>query len=250
MTATLASREALFPQASSAHRIIGVLIMSEIRLFGEGLALALARDSSISVCGYSGDLADTEAKLQLLRPDIFLLNTALRTGIEIIGRVRAIAPEVRVVALAVADEPENVIPWAEAGAAGYIPADTALRDLVPFLGDIMRGEQPCSARVAAGLLERLHTVARTGNSTGADPSRPVPTERELQILRMIGDGLSNKEIARQLNIGVATTKSHVHNLLGKLGLQRRGQAASWIRRHGVGLNHTIGPSSRAAGPDT
>jgi two-component system, NarL family, nitrate/nitrite response regulator NarL len=245
MAAIGAPGELRAPPANSTTRVVSVLIMSEIRLLGEGLALALAREGSISVCGYTGDLVDTVGKIRLLQPDIVLLNSTLQAGVDIIDRVRAIAPEVRVVALAVADEPENIISWAEAGAAGYIPADTALHDLVPFLTDIIRGEQPCSGRVAAGLLARLRIVARAGNLGAGDPSRPVPTAREMQILRLIGEGLSNKEIARQLNIGVATTKSHVHNLLGKLGLQTRAQAASWIRGHRVGPSRLDPPPSPA-----
>jgi two-component system, NarL family, nitrate/nitrite response regulator NarL len=234
MAAIGAPRELRAPQANSTTRVVSVLIMSEIRLLGEGLALALAREGSISVCGYSADLDEAIAKIRLLLPDIVLLNATLQAGVDIIERVRAVASEVRVVALAVADEPDNIISWAEAGAAGYIPPDTALDDLVPFLTDIIRGEQPCSGRVAAGLFARLRIVARGGNLGTVDPSRPVPTAREMQILRLIAEGLSNKEIARQLDIGVATTKSHVHNLLGKLGLQTRAQAASWLRGHSVG----------------
>lgn len=245
MAAIGAPGELRAPPVDWTTRVVSVLIMSEIRLFGEGLALAMAREGSISVCGYSGDLAETIGKVRLLQPDIVLLNTSLEAGVDIIDRVRAIAPEVRVVALAVADVPENIISWAEAGAAGYIPADTALNDLVPFLADIMRGEQPCSGRVAAGLFARLRIVARAGNPGAGDPSRPVPTAREMQILRLIGQGLSNKEIARQLNIGVATTKSHVHNLLGKLGLQTRAQAASWFRGHGAGSRRLDPPESPA-----
>jgi two-component system, NarL family, nitrate/nitrite response regulator NarL len=245
MAAIGARRELGAPPANTATRVVSVLIMSEIRLLGEGLALALAHEGSISVCGYSGDLAETIGKIRLLQPDIVLLNATLQAGVDIIERVRAIAPEARVVALAVADEPDNIISWAEAGAAGYIPADTALHDLVPFLTDIIRGEQPCSGRVAAGLFARLSIVARAGNLGTGDPSRPLPTAREMQILRLIAEGLSNKEIARQLNIGLATTKSHVHNLLGKLGLQTRAQAASWISGHGVGPSRLDPPLSSA-----
>jgi two-component system, NarL family, nitrate/nitrite response regulator NarL len=237
--ANRASHESL-PSANPDRRI-GILIASEIRLLGEGLARALARERSVCVYGYCADLAEAVAKVAELRPDVVLLNAALETGGEVIARIRAMGPQVRVVALAIAEEPENVIGWAEAGAAGYIPSTTALRDLAPLLVDIMRGEQPCSARVAASLLERVRTVARAGNGNATDASRPVPTAREMQILEMIGNGLSNKEIARQLNIGLATTKSHVHNLLGKLGLQRRSQAATWIRGRGFGPNASLPP---------
>ncbi len=230
MPANHLSHVSLHPTNSNAR--IGVLIASEIRLLGEGLARALARERFVSVCGYCAVLADAVAKVSELQPDLVLLNAPLQTGTELIARIRATRSQVRVVALAIAEEPENVIGWAEAGAAGYIPSTTGLRDLTPLLADIMRGEQPCSARVAASLLERLRTVARAGTGHAADVLRPVPTAREIQVLEMIGDGLSNKEIARRLNIGLATTKSHVHNLLGKLGLQRRSQVATLIRGRG------------------
>ncbi len=226
-----------------------ILIVSEVRLLGEGLALALAREELLSVCGCFGDLNEMLAKMPLLQPDIVLLNAALRTGIGAIGRVRSLAPRVKVVALAVADDPENIIAWAEAGAAGYIPSAAALSEVVPLLAGIMRGEQPCSGRVAAGLLRRLSDVARSRAGTASAPSSPMPTAREMQILEMIGNGYSNKEIARQLNIGLATTKSHVHNLLGKLRLQRRGQAASWIREHQIRseVSYQPPPLGRALG---
>ncbi len=215
---------------------ISVLIASEIRLLSEGLARALVRERLVYVCGHCADLADAVVKVAELQPDVVLLNAPLQTGSEVIARIRATRSQVRVVALAITEEPENVIGWAEAGAAGYIPSTTALRELAPLLADIMRGEQPCSARVAASLLERLRTAAQAGNGKATEVLRPVPTAREIQVLEMIGDGLSNKEIARRLNIGLATTKSHVHNLLGKLGLQRRSQAQTWIRGHGFGPN--------------
>jgi DNA-binding NarL/FixJ family response regulator len=241
MPANGASTE--FAPASPNARI-SVLIASEVRLLGEGLARALARERLISVCGYCADLEDAVAKLAQLKPDVVLLNATLLTGSQTIARMRATMPAVRVIALAIMEEPDNVIGWAEAGAAGYVPGTAALRDLPPLLADIMRGEQPCSARVAAGLLDRVRSAGRMGNGYTEHGSRPVPTAREMQILEMIADGLSNKEIARHLNIGLATTKSHVHNLLGKLGLQRRGQAASWIRGRSAGA----GPPRRLQTP--
>lgn len=243
MPASQASHLPACPANSDTR--IGVLIASEIRLLGEGLARALARERMVYVCGYCADLADAVVKVAELQPDLVLLNAPLQTGTQVIARMRATRSQLRVVALAIAEEPEDVIGWAEAGADGYIPSTTTLRDLTPLLADIMRGEQPCSARVAASLLGRLRTVARVGNGAGTDALRSVPTAREVQVLEMIGDGLSNKEIARRLNIGLATTKSHVHNLLGKLGLQRRSQAASWIRRQGFSPNFPKSTRPRA-----
>jgi two-component system nitrate/nitrite response regulator NarL len=95
----------------------------------------------------------------------------------------------------------------------------------------MRDEQPCSARVAAGLLRRLRRMANSNREGDDARSLPTLTVRETQVIELICAGLSNKDIARRLNIGLATTKAHVHNLLGKLNMQRRTQAALWIREH-------------------
>jgi DNA-binding NarL/FixJ family response regulator len=131
----------------------------------------------------------------------------------------------------VAETEENIITWAEAGAAGYIPTTAALRDLVQLLVDIMHGKQICSGRVAAGLIRRLAGAARSNNGLGQAQAIPLLTAREREIIQLVSSGLSNKEIARKLNIELSTTKSHVHNVLGKLSLQRRGQVAFWRREN-------------------
>jgi DNA-binding NarL/FixJ family response regulator len=219
----------LSPPLGSPHWPLHVIVVSEVRLLGEGLALALEREASLSVCGCFGALDDALRSLAPLQPDIVLLNTSLRAATDAITRLRAVAPGVKVIALAIDENLEDVVAWAQAGAAGYIPSTAALRDVAPLLADIVRGEQPCAARVAAGLLRRVGDMSPSKGFAAATVSPAMPTAREMQVLEMISSGLSNKEIARRLNIGLATTKSHVHNLLGKLGLQRRGQAASWIR---------------------
>ena len=89
----------------------------------------------------------------------------------------------------------------------------------------MRNEQLCSPRIASSLVRRI----AIGLPTIQSGERKSLTQRELEIVKLVSDGLSNKEIANSLKIGVATTKSHVHNVLGKLGLVRRGQAAQWMR---------------------
>lgn len=219
----------LSPPLGSPDSPLHVIVVSEIRLLGEGLALALEREASLSVCGCFSVLDDALRNLGALQLDIVLLNRSLRTASDAITRLRAVAPAVKVIALAIDENVEEVVAWAQAGAAGYIPSTAALRDVAPLLANIVRGEQPCAARVAAALLRRVGDVGPSKGFPAATVSPATPTAREMQILEMISSGLSNKDIARRLNIGLATTKSHVHNLLGKLGLQRRGQAASWIR---------------------
>ncbi len=225
----------LSPPQGSLPLPLHVVVISEVRLLGEGLTLALERESSLSVCGCFGALEDALQNFGLLQPDLVLLNIPLRAAKDAIQRLGAVAPGVKVIALAIDENLDDVVAWAQAGAAGYIPNTAALRDLAPMLVGIVRGEQPCAGRVAAGLLRRLGDLGPADGHVPASVSAATPTARELEVLEMMSSGLSNKEIARRLNIGLATTKSHVHNLLGKLGLQRRGQAASWIRGQQAGL---------------
>src|SRR5262249_24145190 len=130
---------------------------------------------------------------------------------------------------------DDIIAWAQAGVSGYIPRTTALTDVTTQLTNIMHDEQTCSARMAACLLRRLAGTANNGKDCGDTPPALGLTARETQIVELLAAGLSNKDIARRLNIGVATTKSHVHNLIAKLRVQRRGQVV--LRMHN---NHPIG----------
>lgn len=166
------------------------------------------------------------------QPDVVLIDAAFPNGIDLVGRLRNIASRVQVVVVAVRETEQNIIAWAEAGVVGYIPSTASLADVVTLLSDIITGKQSCSQPVAAGMLRRISSTARWGNPQSDVPPAPILTAREVQIVELIASGLSNKDISRRLNIGVSTTKSHVHHLLGKLALQRRGQIAHWIN-HGT-----------------
>jgi DNA-binding NarL/FixJ family response regulator len=221
-------------QGGDAHRPSTVLIASEIRFLREGSREALGHHSPFAISGLSESLNDALASARDLKPAIVLLDASFKNGTSAIRLIRAVDPEIQVVVFAVAETEENIIAWAEAGAAGYIPTTAALCDLVHLLVDIMHGNQICSGRVAAGLMRRLAGAAKSGNGLRHEQAAPALTAREHQIIRLVTSGLSNKEIARKLNIELSTTKSHVHNVLGKLNLQRRGQVASWRHEGEIG----------------
>ncbi len=212
-----------------------LLIVSEIRFLREALAELLGRDPTVAVLGLCADLGEAIAGSLARQPDIVLLDAGFRDGPAAVRRFLDAAPEPHVVVLAVAETTENIITWAEAGVAGYVPQTTALADLVGVLVSISHGGQVCSAQIASGLLRH---VARTVRS---DPGGSIPgpaatlTKREREVSLLIRAGLSNKEIARRLDIGLATTKSHVHNLLGKMNVQRRSQATALLGTSGSGL---------------
>jgi two-component system, NarL family, nitrate/nitrite response regulator NarL len=208
----------------------GALIVSEVRFLRESLAEILAQASGIEVRGQSATLADALAAAEALRPAIVLLDAAFPGGMGAVARLSAVALRANVVVLAIAETEENVLAWAEAGIAGYVPNTASVSELVSLIGQISRGEQTCPSRIVGSLLRR---IATSGRGVGPELSAAAAlTRREFEILRLVGEGLSNKDIARRLRISLGTTKSHVHNLFGKLSVQGRAEATRlYAARH-------------------
>ena len=211
-----------------SERQLSLLILSDIRFMREGLAEVFGRDDVFQTISVAADPGEAIAMMRAAMPDLVLIDAALPDGLAGVGRLRRVAPRIRIIALAVAETEAEIIGWAAAGACGYVPRSAALADLVGFLSGIMRGEQTCSKRVAAGLMRRIADGPR---DTAAARAQPALTAREEEIASLIAAGLSNKEIARRLKICLPTTKSHVHNILGKLKLERRGQVSRWLREN-------------------
>ena len=223
-----------------SERPLRILILSDTRFLAEGLAQALERDDRVSICCCSSDFHGGLARLADARPEIVLLDAAFQWGPEAVAYILQVEPRTRVVVFAMTETSDNVIAWARAGVAGYVPRNLALAEVASLLVRIMSDERGRSARLAESLLQHLSWSPSTG-SERIDRVAELPlTPREIQIVELLAAGLSNKDIARRLNIGVATTKSHVHNLLCKLRIQRRGQVALWVRRHATGLR--VGPA--------
>jgi two-component system, NarL family, nitrate/nitrite response regulator NarL len=205
--------------------MLSVLIVSEIRLYREGLAALLARRDSLSVLGTATQADEALHKACELNPDAVVLDQALPESLMLSRTLVQIRPDIRVVALGVPDSEDSVLSFAEAGIAGYVPREGSVQDLVDAVERAVRGELQCSPQLAGAIIRRLAWRAAAGSEL---PRGPL-TARETEIVRLIDQGLSNKEIAVRLGIEVATVKNHVHNLLEKLRVRRRAEAAARIR---------------------
>jgi two-component system nitrate/nitrite response regulator NarL len=212
-------------------RRVRIAVVSGVRFTREVLAEILGRDPLVSVVRLCADFSELAALTPALEADIVLFDTRVPDGVTAVRRALDIAPGMRIVALALMETEEDIIIWAEAGVIGYIPSTAAQADLVRLVLEIHSGEQVCSGRVAAGLLRRIALTASPGPSRNAPFPVPALTKRERQAAELIRTGLSDKEIARRLNISLATTKSHVHNLLGKLNVRRRSEVANRWREY-------------------
>lgn len=202
-----------------------VLVVSDIRLFQEAFAALLARCQGVDIVGTAGP-AQAFAVAAELRPDVVLLDVTHRRNLDCAKILAEQSPATKVVVFGIAETDAEVVSLAAAGVSGYVREDAESQDVVAVLRSAMRDELLCSPRAAATLCHRVAVLSRDAPGT----SSPVAlSNRELQIAELIDHGLSNKEIARQLGIQAATVKNHVHNILDKLKVRRRGEAAACLR---------------------
>jgi two-component system, NarL family, nitrate/nitrite response regulator NarL len=205
---------------------ISLVVIAPIRLIREGLVAVFSGRDGFVVTAAAVDRDDGLRSIRETAPDIVLLAIAPGTGAPLVREIMASAPETSVVMLGVADDDPEVLLLAEAGTAGYVTTDASVDELIQVVEGVARGEMPCSPRLAAALMRRVAALAQ---ERGMTPSLASLTAREREIVALIDDGLSNKEIARALNIELTTVKNHVHNILEKLNVKRRAEAAALVR---------------------
>jgi two-component system, NarL family, nitrate/nitrite response regulator NarL len=207
---------------------IRTVILGDVRLYREGLALSLAQQTDeLEVVATSGEWAEALSLTRSHEADVVLVDLGMRDGLNAVRELASRAPEVRMVALALSSEGEpDVVTCAEAGIEGYLGLDASVADVVRAVEHAMRGEVLCSPRVAGTLVRRVADAARRPGGVETTASL---TSREREIAELLDAGLSNKEIARRLSIRLATVKNHVHNILEKLQVRRRGEVAGVFR---------------------
>ena len=231
-------------QPTGEPLVIQVLVVSENRLHGEGLTLRLSAEPGIRAIGPRSSISEALSLTASELVDIVLIDVAPMPDLqqELAAAVRA-APAVPFVILAAADSEWDIVAWAEAGAYAIVDRNGTPTELAAILQAVSRGEALCSPRVAGTLLRCVQSLLRE-NRPSPGPSRL--TQRERDILLLIGDGLTNKEIARRLRLQVPTIKNHVHNLFQKLEVNSRAMAVSVALS--IGELHRNGHSSGSVFP--
>jgi len=222
--------------ASDSKLFKNALIISEVRFLRDSLVAILQRETSLGVCAQAATWEQALAA-QASQPAVVLLDVAFPGGAKTVAQLRCVMPQSSIIAFGIHETEEHVLAWAEAGIAGYVPNTASVEDLISLVEQISRGEQSCPSRIAGSLLRRIASAAR--RAPFLPESSSALTRRESEIMRLVIAGYSNKDIARQLRISLGTTKSHVHNLLGKLSLRRRTDVMARMRggRHeGIDLD--------------
>lgn len=216
---------------------IRVLLVDDHSVVRQGLRMFLALDPDIEVIGEAANGAEALELAHSLAPDVVLMDLLMPVmdGVTAIGRLRRELPETEVIALTSVLEDDKVVGAVRAGAIGYLLKDTHADDLCRAI-KAAAGQVQLSPQAVARLLREVKAPA-------AEAPREALTERETEVLRLVAEGRSNKEIAQALVIGEKTVKTHVSSILAKLGVPSRTQAALYAVRTGLAA-----PGATGVGP--
>ncbi len=208
---------------------IRILIADDHAIVRKGIRALLSTEPDIEVIGEAGNGAEAVALAQKMSPDVILMDLVMPKvdGIEATRQISEQQPGARILVLTSFAADDKVFPAIKAGALGYLLKDSGPDALVQAIHQVQRGEPSLEPSIARKVLTEL----------SAPPKKPLTadplTERELDILRLVAQGRSNKEIAEQLVIAEMTVRTHVSNILGKLHLASRTQAALYALREGL-----------------
>jgi two-component system nitrate/nitrite response regulator NarL len=217
-------------QPSEEGQRWGVFIVTPIKLYRDGIAHFLRASERFEVLGTAHEGAATVRLAQDLRPDVILLDMAMGCSRNTARSLRLLLPRTPIVALAVSESENDVVDCVQAGISAYVPREGSLDALLATLALAVKGEAECSGSVTGELIRRLAALAcHNGDWEHASPVPVRLTAREAEVVSLIDDGLSNKQIACRLCIELSTVKNHVHSILEKLGARSRGEAAARAR---------------------
>jgi NarL family two-component system response regulator LiaR len=225
-------------EKTTAKDEIRVLLVDDHAIIRKGMKAVLDLVPDIQIIGEAGNGLEAVKQAEQLHPDVILMDLVMpeMNGIDATRRIKTLQPEVRILVLTTFAGEEMIFPAIKAGALGYQLKDSSPEALVEAIRQVYRGEPSLHPIIARKVLQELLTPSEK------PPTSDPLTQRELEVLRLITQGYENREIAEKLVISEATTRTHVSNILSKLHLASRTQAALYALREGLAsLESPAGP---------
>ncbi len=223
--------------------MIRVVLADDQAVVRDGLALLLSTSDDLEVVGVARDGAEALSLVLEHRPDLALLDLRMPAmdGAAVTAEVAQQAPEVRVLILTTFADDDAILPALRAGAAGYLTKDTGGEDLIAAIKDVVAGRTVLDPDVQRRLVELLRQPTLAPAAATPAPAPPVAgddtvgglTRREIDVVRLVAQGLSNQQVARRLVVSEATVKTHLNHVLSKLALDGRPGLVAWAWRHGL-----------------
>jgi DNA-binding NarL/FixJ family response regulator len=221
---------------------VRVLIADDQALFRRGLFAVLSSEQGIEVVAEAEDGEEALAKAVELVPDVVLLDVRMprMDGIEAARRIKEAVPSTKLLMLTVSDEEDDLYEAIKAGANGYLLKEVSVEEVAGAIRAVVQGQSLISPPMASKLLREFNALARQASEREQLPA-PVLTPRELEVLKLVARGISNKDVAEHLFISENTVKNHVRNILEKLHLHSRMEAVMYaVRQHLLDPHRTDG----------
>jgi len=208
---------------------IRILIADDHAIVREGLRTLIDTEPGLSLVGEAADGVEAVTRARLLKPDVILMDMAMprKDGLTAIREIKEADPAARILVLTSFAEDDKVFPAIKGGASGYLLKDASPLELLNAIRAVHRGEVSLHPAIARKVIRELN------QSSALPPTSDPLTEREVDVLRLVAQGLSNEEIAQKLTLSERTVRTHVTNILGKLQLANRTQAALYALRQGI-----------------
>ena len=209
-----------------------VLVVDDAPLFRTGLRAALT-EANFDVVGEAEDAPSAVIEAERLQPDIIVLDVLMpgQSGLEVVDKLLAAAPDTRVVLLTVSESEQDLLTAIKAGARGYVIKDTPFPVLATAIIDVVENGAVVSPRMASKLFTVVQQMLRHRDFTAS--RKPTLTGREIEVLQLVAQGYTSREIGEQLFISENTVKNHVRNILDKLGLHSRNEAVLYALRENL-----------------
>jgi two-component system NarL family response regulator len=211
-----------------------VMVDDDHALFRRGLEMVLQQEPDLELVGEASDGQEADEKAEELVPDVVLMDVRMprRSGIEAAGEIRDLLPHCKILMLTISDEEADLYDAIKAGASGYLLKEIPIEEVADAVRSVWAGQSRISPSMASKLLTEFAAISKASDEK---PQMPAPklTDREMEVLRLVAQGMNNRDIAKELFISENTVKNHIRNILEKLQLHSRMEAAMYAVRENL-----------------
>jgi len=208
-----------------------VMVVDDHALFRRGLEMVLQQEPDIDLVGEASDGAEAVDRAQELMPDVVLMDVRMprRSGIEAAAQIKDLLPHVKILMLTISDEEADLYDAIKAGASGYLLKEIPIEEVADAIRSVWEGQSRISPSMASKLLTEFANMSKASTDR---PQMPAPklTDREMEVLKLVAQGMNNRDIAKELFISENTVKNHIRNILEKLHLHSRMEAVVYAVR--------------------
>src|SRR5436190_13471067 len=210
---------------------IRVMVVDDHALFRRGLEMVLQAEPDIELVGEASDGAEAVEKAPDLMPDVILMDVRMprRSGIEATRQIRDLVPHAKILMLTISDEEADLYDAIKAGASGYLLKEIPIDEVADAIRSVWAGQSRISPSMASKLLTEFAAISKASDER---PQMPTPrlTDREMEVLKLVAQGLNNRDTAKKLSIAANHVKNHIRNILEKLHLHSRMEAVVYAVR--------------------